>query len=32
MPLTITDFIEQVDGVTVDDIPESVERRVNQQL
>ncbi len=32
MPLTITDFIEQVDGVTIDNIPESVERRVNQQL
>ena len=32
MPLTIIDFIEQVDGVTVEDIPPETRERINGAL
>ena len=32
MALTITDFVEQEDGLTVDDIPPEVQERVNEAL
>ena len=32
MPLTITDFVEQVEGVTVEDIPAETRERINDAL